>query len=159
MNPRGAELIAKAHLATEMLISEGKQPPPELIDQDFAVLYLIREASQFAHGEKNAGSPFSYEELFEKKLKLLLKNGMATQRELDRLKPILKEYQVHETDNKFYFLHALLNLISTIPDIRAQELLKLHQEKLLHERARENKAVGHRIRPKGPPPYRDDAEW
>lgn len=160
MTPREALLKTKAQLAIkETCLNTGKQPPPEFTDRDFAVLYLIREASQFAHGEKNAGSSYSYEELLKKKLKPLLNNGMVTQRELERLKPILKEYQNHETDDRFGFLHAVLNLMSRIPDVRAQELLKKQQEELLHERARKNKAAPHRIRPKGYGPYRDDAEW
>ncbi len=56
MTPGEALLGAKVRLAMEILINRGKRPPPELTDREFAVLYLIREASQFAHGEKNAGS-------------------------------------------------------------------------------------------------------
>ncbi len=83
----------------------------------------------------------SYEELLEKKLKLLLKNGMVTPRELDRLKPILKEYQDHETDGRFGFLHAFLNLISTISDKSAQKNLVEQHERSLRERAKKNSAV------------------
>lgn len=160
MTPREAILIAKAHLAVEEICTNrDKQLPPELTDRALFVLTIIRDASKYADWKKNSGSLIAYNTLLERELQPLLRNGVITRNEIEQLLPLFEAYQKNEVDSKFGFLHAILNLISRISDVRAQELLKTQQEESLHERAQKNKAVGHRIRPKGYGPYPDDARW